>query len=163
MRERILPHPLLSFTLVVVWVLLANAITVGSVVLGMIVGVGVAKLTSVYWPGRPRLRSPILIAEYLAVFCYDVIVSNIQVAYLVLFRRAETLKSQFIEVPLDVTTPEAIVALAGTITLTPGTLSVDVAEDRRSLLVHCIDVADPDETVSVIKDRYERRLERILS
>ena len=162
MRQSILPHPLLSLTLVVVWVMLANQINVGTVVMGAIVGVAVSKLTSVYWPGRPRLQRPLLVAEYLGIFIYDVIVSNIQVAYLVLFRRAHTMQSQFVTVPLDVQTPEAIVALAGTITLTPGTLSVDVADDRTSLLVHCIDVADPEKAVAGIKHKYEKRLKRIL-
>ena len=163
MRERILPHPLLALTLVLVWVMLLNQATVGTVVMGVIVGVAVSKLTSVYWPGRPRLHKPLLVAEYLGVFLYDVVVSNIQVARLVLFRRPETLQSRFVTVPLDVKTPEAIVALAGTITLTPGTLSVDVSDDRTELVVHCIDVADPAAAVAGIKERYEQRLKRILS
>jgi multicomponent K+:H+ antiporter subunit E len=102
------------------------------------------------------------VVEYLGIFTYDVVLSNIQVAYLVLFKRADALQSRFVTVPLDVRTPEAIVALAATITLTPGTLSVDVADDRATLLVHCIDVDDPEATVASIKDRYERRLKRIL-
>jgi multicomponent K+:H+ antiporter subunit E len=79
----------------------------------------------------------------------------------VLFRRAETLRSRFITVPLDLRTPEAITVLAGTITMTPGTVSADVSADMRALLVHCLETDDPDGVVAQIKSRYERRLKEI--
>jgi multicomponent K+:H+ antiporter subunit E len=163
MRERLLPHPLLSLTLTVVWVLLVNRLTLGTLLVGLVIGIAVPKLTSSYWPGRPRLRHPLRVLEYLLVFFYDIIVSNIQVAYLILFRRGESLRSQFITVPLDLRAPEAIATLAGTITLTPGTLTADVSRDERALLVHCLEVDDAATTVARIKTRYERRLMRIFA
>jgi multicomponent K+:H+ antiporter subunit E len=66
-----------------------------------------------------------------------------------------------VTVPLDITSPEAITTLAGTITMTPGTLSADVSADGRALLVHCLDTGDPEATVAAIKRRYEDRLRRI--
>ena len=63
--------------------------------------------------------------------------------------------------PLDLQSPEAIATLAGTITMTPGTLSADVSADGRSLLVHCLDVSDVPATIAAIKSRYESRLMRI--
>ena len=57
--------------------------------------------------------------------------------------------------------PEAISALAGTITLTPGTLSADLSADGRALLVHCLETKDAEATVANIKSRYETRLQRI--
>jgi multicomponent K+:H+ antiporter subunit E len=80
---------------------------------------------------------------------------------LVLFRQGDSLGSQFVTVPLDLKCPEAIVALAGTITMTPGTVTADVSEDRKSLLVHCLDTSDPEGVIASIKERYERRLKRI--
>jgi len=61
-------------------------------------------------------------------------------------------------VPLDLETPEAITALAATITLTPGTVTSDLSADGRTLLVHCLDLADADAEVARIKDRYEKRI-----
>jgi multicomponent K+:H+ antiporter subunit E len=161
MQRRILPHPLLSALLAVVWVLLVNEVSVGSVVLGAAVGIAVAKLTSVYWPGGTRMGHPLLVIEYLAIVLYDIVLSNIQVAYLVLFRRGESLQSRFIRIPLDLHSPEAIATLAGTITLTPGTVTADVTPDGRALLVHCLQVLDDEAQVNEIKGRYERRLRRI--
>jgi multicomponent K+:H+ antiporter subunit E len=61
-------------------------------------------------------------------------------------------------VPLRLKSAEAITVLAGTITMTPGTVSADLSADGRSLLVHCLETDDPKGTVDGIKDRYERRL-----
>lgn len=161
MRARLLPHPLLTIVLAAVWVLLVNDLSLGAVVFGLLLGLAIARLTSAYWPGRPRVRRPLAILEYSLVVLRDIIVSNLQVAYLVLFRRGESLRSQFVTIPLALESPEAIATLAGTITMTPGTLSADLSADGRSLLVHCLETTDPAHTVATIKSRYERRLMRI--
>lgn len=159
--RRIFPHPLLSLVLAVVWVLLVNDFSVGNFVFGLILGVVIAKITSPYWPGRPKIRNPLAIVEYCLVVLWDIVVSNVQVAYLVLFRRSESLRSRFITIPLDLKSPEAIAVLAGTITMTPGTVSADLSADGRSLLIHCLETDDPEGTVASIKSRYESRLMRI--
>ena len=161
MRQRILPHPFLTAVLAIVWVLLVNDFSVGNLLFGLFLGIVIAKITSPYWPGRPKIRNPLAIMEYAVVVMWDIVVSNVLVAYLVLFRRSESLRSRFITVPLDLKSPEAIAMLAGTITMTPGTVSSDLAADGRSLLVHCLETDDPDATVANIKSRYESRLMRI--
>jgi len=158
---RLLPHPLLSIAIAVVWILLVNEISAGHVVLGIFLGWAIPKLTSPYWPDRPLIRRPLIVIEYIAIVLWDIVVSNVQVAYWVLFRRGSSLRSRFVTVPLDLTTAEAITALAGTITMTPGTVSADLSADGRALLVHCLETDDPDGTVAQIKDRYERRLKEI--
>ena len=161
MFERWLPHPVLTVFLTLVWVMLMNDFSLGNFVIGAAVGWAIAKFTSVYWPGRPRIRNPAAIIEYVTIVLWDIVVSNVQVAYLVLFRRGQSLRSTFVTVPLDLESPEAITTLAGTITMTPGTLSADVSADGRALLVHCLETTDPAGTVADIKRRYERRLMRI--
>jgi multicomponent K+:H+ antiporter subunit E len=158
---RLFPHPILSAVIAVVWLLLANSVSAGHAVLGIILGWAIPQVTSAYWPDRPRIRRPRVVLEYLAIVLKDIVVSNVQVAYLILFRRGEMLRSQFVTVPLDLTTAEAITTLAGTITLTPGTVSADLSADGRALLVHYLETPDPAATVAGIKDRYERRLKEI--
>lgn len=161
MGARILPHPFLSVCIAVVWVLLANELSAGHVVLGIVIGLAIPKLTSPYWPERALVRRISVIPAYLAIVIKDIIVSSALVAYWVLFRRGDSLRSQFVTVPLDLRSPEAISALAGTITLTPGTLTADLSADGRCLLVHCLETSDPAATVVEIKQRYERRLKEI--
>lgn len=159
--QRLFPHPILSVVITIVWMLLANDVSAGHLVLGTLLGWAIPQATSAYWPDRPRIRRPKVVLAYLAIVLQDIVVSNIEVAYLILFRRGDTLRSQFITVPLDLTTAEAITTLAGTITLTPGTVSADLSADGRALLVHCLETPDPAATVAQIKARYERPLKEI--
>jgi multicomponent K+:H+ antiporter subunit E len=161
MWSRMLPHPLLSVAIAGVWLLLVNEVSPGSILLAVVAGIAIPKVTSAYWPGRARIRHPLLVLEYLIVVVYDIVLSNVRVAWLVLFRRGASLRSGLITIPLDLRSPEAITVLAGTITLTPGTVTADVSANGRSLLVHCLEVADPAAAVRAIKSRYERRLKRI--
>jgi multicomponent K+:H+ antiporter subunit E len=85
----------------------------------------------------------------------------VQVAWIILTRRNSKLRPSWIVIPLDLRTPEAITVLAGTITLTPGTVSADISNNGRSLLVHALDAPDPDAVRDEIKQRYESRLKEI--
>jgi multicomponent K+:H+ antiporter subunit E len=161
MLRRLFPHPLLTAWIVVVWMLLNNDLAVGHLILGLLLGVFIPLGTSAYWPGRPHVRAPLMMMEFALVVLRDIVVSNVQVAYLILFRGSDSLRSRFITLPLDLKTPEAITVLAGTSTMTPGTVSADISADGRSLLVHCLETDSPDDVIAQIKERYERRLKRI--
>lgn len=161
MLARLLPHPLLTLLLTAVWILLANGPSGGSLVMGLVLGIVLPLLTRPFWPDRPVIRAPWTVIEYALVVLWDICVANVQVAYLILFRKPADLHSRFVVVPLDTRVPEAIVTLAGTITMTPGTVSCDVSADGRALLVHALDAPDPEALVATIKERYERRLMEI--
>lgn len=161
MIGRILPHPLLTLTLVVVWQMLMNYVSLGTLVFGLILGIVIPLITAPYWPDRPRLKNPAMIVEFILVVLWDIVVANIVVAKTILFTRNTAMHPAWVSIPLDLRTPEAITVLAGTITMTPGTVSSDVAADGRSLLVHCLDAPDPDAVRDEIKQRYERRLKEI--
>jgi multicomponent K+:H+ antiporter subunit E len=161
MLRRILPHPLLTLTLTLVWLMLNNSVTLGGVVFGLILGLILPILTAAFWPVRPRLRNPAMIVEYCLVVLWDIVIANIAVARVILFRRNADLRPAWITIPLDLRTPEAITVLAGTITMTPGTVSSDLSADGRALLVHCLDAPDPGAVRDAIKRRYERRLKEI--
>ena len=159
--RKILPHPYLTLMLVVVWQMLVNKLTLGNLVLGLILGLVIPLLTAPYWPNRPRLRSLPRIVEYMAVVLWDIVMANIQVAGIILFKRNANTRPAWISIPLELHPPEAITVLAGTITMTPGTVSSDLAADGHSLLVHCLHAPDPDAVRDQIKARYERRLKEI--
>jgi multicomponent K+:H+ antiporter subunit E len=161
MIKKLLPHPLLTLLLTAVWMMLLNSISLGGLILGLILGVTIPLLTAAYWPKRPRLRNPLMIAEYICIVLYDIVVANLIVAKAILFKRNDEMHSGFVAIPLDLRTPEAITVLAGTITMTPGTVSSDVSADGHSLLVHHLDEKDQDALRETIKNRYERRLMEI--
>jgi multicomponent K+:H+ antiporter subunit E len=138
-----------------------NYVSLGTLVFGLILGIVIPLITAPYWPDRPRLKNPAMIVEFILVVLWDIVVANIVVAKTILFTRNTAMHPAWVSIPLDLRTPEAITVLAGTITMTPGTVSSDVAADGRSLLVHCLDAPDPDAVRDEIKQRYERRLKEI--
>lgn len=163
MIRHLLPHPALSAMLVVVWMLLLNELTFGALVLAVVLGVLVPLITSRFWPDRPAVRFGPDMIGYLGIVLFDILIANFQVAWLIMTRRNMALRSQWLVIPLDLRSPEAITALAGTISLTPGTVSSDISSCGRALLVHAIDVADPEAEVARIKRRYEVRLLKVFA
>lgn len=161
MIYRLFPHPGLSAFLALIWILLANSLSRGTLVLAVILGLAIPLLTARYWPDRPRLRNPWRLLTYVALVLWDVIVANFQVARIILFMPPDQIRSAFITVPVDLPSAEALAMLAGTITLTPGTLTADVSADGKALLIHALHAPDPDATRDDIKSRYETRLKRI--
>lgn len=161
MLTRLVPHPILSLTLVLVWLGLVNTFTLGNLILGAAFGLIIPMLTAVYWPNRPAIRRPLKVAEYVLIVIWDIVVANVQVAMIILFRRESDIRSHWIPVPLELTSAEAITVLAGTITMTPGTVSATLAADGSAILVHCLHTDDPDRVRDDIKARYEQRLKEI--
>ena len=160
--QRWLPHPLLTLVLVLLWMALLNSFTVGGLLMGILLGMLIPIYTAHFWPERPVVRSPHKALLFIGIVAFDMIVANIQVAYLILFRPVERLHSRWITVPLDLTSPEAITVLIGTITLTPGTVAADLAADGSSLLMYCLDVDNEEELIQRVKQRYERRIGEFL-
>lgn len=161
--KRLFPHPFLTLTLIVLWFLLVNELKLGSLVLAAVLGTVIPLLTTAWWPDRPKVKHPLRLASYSLLVLWDVIVANFQVARIVLFMPRAKIQSAWITVPLDLTSPEAISLLAGTITMTPGTLTADISADGRALLVHSLHAPDPDAIRDEIKTRYESRLKRIFA
>ena len=128
---------------------------------GFGLGLVIPFFTQPYWPDRPRLAKPIKVIQYILLVLYDIVVANVVVAKIVVFKSNADRQPNWVTIPLDLRTPEAITTLAGTITMTPGTLSADVSAEGHALLVHCLDAPNPDEVRDEIKQRYERRLMEI--
>ncbi len=159
--RRLLPHPILTLLLTITWVLLTSTWTLNSLVFGFLLGLLIPFLTQPYWPQQMRLKKPLKIIEYILVVLYDIVVANLVVARIVVFKSNAKRQPAWVAVPLDLLTPEAITVLAGTITMTPGTVSADVSAEGHALLVHCLDAPDPGAVRDEIKQRYERRLKEI--
>ncbi len=155
------PHPGLSAFLTLFWLVLADSWTFGSLVMGLVLGTLIPLFTAPWWPGKPRLHRPLELVAYLGIVVYDVVIGCFQVARVILFMPADQIRTTFLTVPTTLTSPEAVALLAGTITMTPGTLTADISADGRSLLVHTLHAPDPDEVRDGILARYESRLKRI--
>lgn len=154
---RWLPHPLLSVFLLLLWLLLVNDVSVGHVLLGTLLGWGIPLLSQLFWINPPHIAKPWQLCRFLGRVLFDILVANLQVARLVLNPLARP-RPAFVEVPLELQDELALTMLASVICLTPGTVSADLSPDRRTLLLHCLDIDDEAELVAQIKQRYERPL-----
>lgn len=161
MMRRLFPHPALSLALIGLWFLLVAQWNLGNLVLALVLATVLPLITAPWWPKRPRMQRPVEFAAYVALVLWDIIVANFQVARIVLFMQRNQIRSAWVTVPLDLRTPEAITLLAGTITMTPGTLTADMSACGRALLVHSLHAPDPGAVRDDIKARYETRLKRI--
>jgi len=159
----LIPHPLLTLILTITWILLQNELSAGMAVFGFILGILIPWGTSVWWPDTPQSFHVFRMVKYTFVVLWDIIVANIQVAWIVLTVPANKLKPAWIVVPLRLRQPEAITMLAGTITLTPGTVSADLSDQGSCLLVHVLHTDDPDSIREDIINRYESRLLEIFA
>lgn len=158
--RRLLPQPLVSVTLLGFWMLAWNSAAPGIVLLGVVVAVVVPLFTTRFWPEYPRRVRYGALLRFVPLFLWDVVVANLTVARLIL-GPTRRLRPGFMVVPLATQDPYVTTLLASVITLTPGTVSANLSGDRRSLLVHALDLPDREATVAEIKQRYERALMEI--
>jgi len=160
MLRHLLPHPLLTLALALIWLLLVNSFTVGQALLGLLLGWAIPVFTRRFWPDRVRIARPWWLVFFLVKLLWDILVANVVVALLILGGRRFA-RPAFVPVPLELRTELAIGILANTVSLTPGTVSAWLSPDRRTLLVHGLRVKDPDALAREIKTRYERPLRDI--
>jgi len=158
--RRWLPHPWMSVLLFAVWLLLVNDVRVASLIMAALLGVLLPVLTRHFWPERTRLRRPAVALHYLLRLLLDIVRANVGVAVRVLGPNRR-LKPAFVSVPLELNNDLAVTLLASTVSLTPGTVSAEISADRRTLLVHCLDVDDAERLIDGIKGRYERPLKEM--
>jgi multicomponent K+:H+ antiporter subunit E len=158
--KRLFPTPLLSLTLFFSWLMLNGSASAGHMLLGALLAWAVPLATLAMRPDQPQLKAWRTVVRLGLVVLRDIVLSNIEVARRVLGPES-TLTPAFVWVPLAIRDPHGIVALAGIITLTPGTLSAELTPDRRHLLVHAFHVTDAEALIADIKSRYETPLREI--
>jgi multicomponent K+:H+ antiporter subunit E len=140
--------------------LLQGSLGFGQILLGSILAWLVTLVSSRAWSGRRRPRRLHLLVLYLWRVAVDVVIANLRIAGLVL-KPSRHPQPAFVELPLALQEPVALYLLATSITLSPGSLSADLSDDRRVLLLHLLDAPDPGDAVAEcdkIKTRYERLL-----
>lgn len=158
MSLQIILHIFLAF----VWMLLQNSFTFGHFLAGYVVGAIILYVFYRFFPGgKIYLSKAFAIVELLLVFLWELLKANITVANLVLSRKME-IRPGIIAVPLEITQDQAIALLANMITLTPGTLSLDVSADKKEIFVHVLNLDDTEAARREIKEVFERRIIKIL-
>lgn len=146
-----------NILLMLIWVFLTGSYDVYNFSFGFILGfliislIGSSNGRTKYVKILPR------VIAFLFYFIYEVIIANLQVAYEVMTPKLNVTPG-IVKIPLDVETNLEISLLANLITLTPGTLSLDISDDRKVLYVHSMYIKDKDKFIHEIKNGFERRI-----
>ena len=160
LRQRLFPSLPLSITVFGFWLLMNDSISAGTLAMALLVALLIppfaARLDREF-ARIGRLRS---VPRMLGVLVWDIVQANVTVALQVLGPERK-IRPGFIWVPLDIDNIHGIAALTSIITLTPGTVSSALSDDRRHLLVHVLNLDDADDVIRQIKTRYEAPLMEI--
>ncbi|PKO54819.1 MAG: Na+/H+ antiporter subunit E [Betaproteobacteria bacterium HGW-Betaproteobacteria-2] len=160
--RRFFPHPALTVAIFLLWMALNNASSLAHTVLALILAIGLPLLTRRFWPEHPPSVKLLPAIRLFCIVIYDILLASIDVAKLVL-GPTKRIKPAFIEVPLDMQDPFVGTLLASIVSLTPGTVSIDIDRARWVLQVHALNVDDREATIRAIKTRYEQPLKEIFS
>ena len=141
------------------WAAITGSFTILNLLLGAVIGGAGIYLVREQLGARFSLRRMRRIGGLALLFAYELFASAVKVAFLVIRPDMKTrLKPAIIAFPLTATSDAQITLLANLITLTPGTLSVDVSADRKHLYVHAVDCPDPDAMIASIANGFEKRV-----
>jgi len=156
--NRWLPFPVLSACLFGMWLLLNQSTSPGHVLLGSLLAVLGGWLLTALQPATGRVRNPRAIVTLALMVLADIIRSNIAVARIILGGRYRSVRSGFLNIPIDMRNQYGLATLACIITATPGTLWVQFNPAKGLLMIHVLDLVDESEWTQTIKGRYERLL-----
>jgi multicomponent K+:H+ antiporter subunit E len=158
--SRVLPYPLLTAALLLMWMLLTS-FSPGQFLLGGAVAIGASRATAALQLPKPRLRRWQLIPRLVGTVALDILQSNIAVAGIVLRGRRSGHRSGFVAIPLELRDRTGLAVLACIVTSTPGTAWVEYTHDTNVLLIHVLDLDGEEEWIALIKSRYESLLMEI--
>lgn len=161
MIRRMLPYPILSLALLLLWLLLNQSLSPAHVVLGTCLAIGGGLVLTALEPSPARFRRPAALATLGWLVLLDIVRSNIAVARIILGTRLPTVTSGFVDIPLELRAPHGLATLAIIITATPGTIWVNYDSPAGVLTIHVLDLVDESAWLRTIKGRYERRLMEI--
>jgi multicomponent Na+:H+ antiporter subunit E len=150
-----------NLLLALAWVAMSGTFSVPNFAVGFVLGYGVLFAARRAIGGTSYFGKTRGAIGFVLFYAREVILANLRVAYDVV-TPTHHMHPGIVAVPLDARTDVEITLLANLITMTPGTLSMDVSDDRSVLYVHGMFVGDPDEFAATVKHDFERRVLELL-
>ena len=151
----------INLVLAIVWAALSGEVTIASLMVGFAVGFVTLWAMQPLFPTSRYAAKFIGLLKLAVFFLWELHVSSFRVAWSVLTPLRHS-KPGIVSVPLDVSSDIELTVLANLVSLTPGSLSVDISEDNRHLVVHAMFVEDPDAFRREIKQGMELRVKEAL-
>ncbi len=155
------PFPLLSLSLLGLWLLINQSLSPGQVVLGTMLGIAFAWVMVNLQPDKTRLKNFGRIALLAGHVAHDVLRSNIAVMNVILRAKTRPVNSGFVAIDISLRDENALALLACILTATPGTAWLEFDRQTGVLLIHVLDLENGQFWVDLIKSRYEAPLKEI--
>jgi multicomponent Na+:H+ antiporter subunit E len=152
---------LLNILLAIAWVLLVGEVEFETFVEGMIVGYLILWISRSALGGSKYFSKIPVTIKFIFYFIKELIMANLKVAFDIITPK-DYMSPGIIAFPLDAKSDLEITLFANLLTLTPGTLSLDVSSDKKILYVHALYVKDADSFRSELKNGLEKRLLEVL-
>ena len=159
--KRLLPAPLLSLALFILWMVLNRTLSTGEALIGLFLSISIPLLTRGLRPLPVRVRHPVTILRLGLRVAADTVESNWLTLRLFLFPGSRRHPSGFVHIPLDLRDPNALAVLAMIVCITPGTSWAELSMDHSMLMLHVLELGDKPIFVAMVKARYERPLMEI--
>ncbi|MBM3422541.1 MAG: Na+/H+ antiporter subunit E [Chlorobi bacterium] len=150
-------HLLYNILLAMGWTLLTGDASIPSFTAGMVIGYFLLWISRPALGGDAYFRKIPLVFMFLLFFMKELIIANLKVAFDILTPK-DYMEPGIIAFPLDARTDMEITLFANLLTLTPGTLSLDVSRDKKTLYVHALYVTNADAFRRELKEGLEKRL-----
>jgi multicomponent Na+:H+ antiporter subunit E len=148
---------LLNVFLAFVWMFLTVSFNGASFLIGYLIGLLIIFILRRFFHSRFYLIPLFVIAKLVFIFLKELLLSNIAVVKIVLNRSLD-IRPGIFALPTELEKDWEVTLLSLLITLTPGTLVLDISEDGRTLYVHALDVPDVKETIKAIKESFEKTI-----
>lgn len=153
---------LINVLLALIWAFLKESITLETLFEGLVIGYLILWLASPLFGASAYFRKFRQAVSFFLFFVRELTFASLRVVLWVV-QPTFNMRPGIVAIPLDIKTDAEITMLANLITLTPGTLTLDVSDDRQVMYVHALDVGDVDEFRRSIKQGFEKRVGELFS
>lgn len=159
MIKRLIPYPILTICIFLMWVLLTG-FSPGHILLASVIAILLSRTMLSLLPDRPAFKLGWAIPKLLYYVTLDIIQSNILTARIILFGK-QNRQADFVLTPVQLRSPYALATLSIILTATPGTLWIQHDPSRHMILIHMLDLSQKEAWIAMLKDHYEPLLMEI--
>jgi multicomponent Na+:H+ antiporter subunit E len=149
---------LVNIIVAVIWLFLAEEQSLTAFFVGWLVGFVILALFGRVIGSETYVRRILALVWFLIAFAREFLISNAQIAAAILSKPNRAIHPNFVRYDVSGMSKTEILLLTHCISLTPGTTTVEIATDFKTILIHCFDVEDPE----AVRRQIDTRLKRLI-
>ena len=151
---------MLNFFIALLWMFLTISFNASTFIVGFLLGALMLWITQGFFPGRFYLKRVWAVIKLISLFFKELVMANIQVLFLIVQPKMP-IKPAIFALPTVLEKDWEITLLSNLITLTPGTLVIDISPDSKTLYIHALHYGDADEAIDSIKNTFEKAIQEV--